>query len=359
MASSPTLRVAPAPRHQKKEHAVRNLDGGCVRLAGRLLVVLLALLVSAGARASELAGGTLVVHRTAEAADCPDEPALAASTLALGTLPPAAPTPLNLEVSFRHEQAGYVAEVRASGRTEGVREVTKEGATCAPLAEAVSVVLAVLLDLSPRDTTPAPAPPPLATPPPAPAANPNQRAEPQAPASALEPPEPLGFGAGVQGGVAYRLVGDGLAPTVSALLRSRLERWELYAGALWAPSGSADYLEHTIQMSLLSAELGGCAWLRRSRHRVDAALCASFLVGSLHARGKGFPSDVPASDAWFAVAAGLDGRLPLARNWALRLAISAIVPTRRQTYTVAFAEGAFEASPVSGLLELGPELTFP
>lgn len=338
---------------------VRNLDGGCVRLAGRLLFSLLALLVSASASASELAGGTLVVHRTAEAADCPDEAALAASTLALGTLPPAAPTPLNLEVTFRREQAGYSAEVQASGRTEGVREVTKEGATCAPLAEAVSVVLSVLLDLSPRDTTPAPAPPPLAAPPKAPGESANQRAEPRATASAPEPTEPLGFAAGIQGGVAYRLVGDGVAPTVSALLRSRLERWELYAGALWAPSGSADYLEHTIQMSLLSAKLGGCAWLRRSRHRADAALCASFLAGSLRAQGKGFPSDVPASDAWFAFGAGLDGRLPVARKWALRLEISLIVPTRRQTYTVAFTEGGFETSPVSGLLELGPELTFP
>jgi hypothetical protein len=331
-----------------------------VRLRRPALLSLLPYLVSTSSAASELAGGTLSVHRSAEAADCPDETALIASTLELGTQPVAAPAPLRLEVSFRREPAGYAAEVRASGRTEGVREVTKEGATCAPLAEAVSVVLAVLLDLTPREATPAPAPPPPAprepTPTP-PRANPS--AQPSAREKTAEPGEPLGFGVGLQGGAAYRLVGDGLAPTVSALVRSRLDRWELFAGALWAPHGSADYLEHTIEMSLVSAKLGGCAWLRRSRATADAALCASFLLGNLRAQGKGFPSDVPANDAWFAVGAGLAGRLPLARKLALRLEISAIIPTRGQTYTVAFAEGAFETSPVSGLVELGPELTFP
>jgi hypothetical protein len=215
----------------------------------------------------------------------------------------------------------------------------------------------VLLDLTPREAPPAPVPPPAPAPPPAPLSP--ESAKPRAPATPEKPSEPLAFGAGIQGGAAYRLVGDGLAPTLSAAVRSRLGRWELFAGALWAPQGNADYLEHTIEMSLLSARLGGCAWLEGSLAHVDAALCASFLVGNLRAEGKGFPSDVPASDAWFAVAAGLGGRLPLARKWALRLDISTIVPTRKQTYTVAFSEGRFETSPVAGLLELGPELTFP
>lgn len=337
---------------------VRNLDGGCVRLAERLLLVVLVLLVSVSARGSELAGGKLVVHRTPEAADCPDEAALTQSTLALGTLPAAAEQPLDLEVSFRREPAGYAAEVRASGRTEGLREVTKEGATCTPLAEAVSVVLAVLLDLTPREAKPAPPTPPAPAAPP-PVAGATRSTQPSSPAARHAPSEPLTFGAGLQGGAAYRLVGDGVAPTISGLVRSRPGRWEVLVGALWAPHGSADYLEHTIQMSLLSAKLGGCAWLRRSRTELDAALCAAFLVGNLRAQGKGFPTDVPASNAWFAVDAGLAGRFAFTRNWALRLEISAIVPTRQQTYTVAFTEGGFETSPVAGLFELGPELTFP
>jgi hypothetical protein len=112
-------------------------------------------------------------------------------------------------------------------------------------------------------------------------------------------------------------------------------------------------------MSLLSAKLGGCVWLQRSSTRIDAALCASFLAGSLQAKGRGFSEDVPASDVWFAFAAGPSARLPLARKWALRLDISAILPTRQQSYTVEFAEGSFETSAMSGLVELGPELTFP
>jgi hypothetical protein len=338
---------------------VRNVDGASVRLAGLALLVLICL-ASAHASAAELPGGTLVVHRTAEAADCPDAAALIASTLELGTtLPPAAPAPLHLEVSFRREQSGYAAEVRASGRTEGVRDVTKEGATCAPLAEAVSVVLAVLLDLTPRATAPRPPAPPPPAPAPVAPGSASERPPPATPAGPSAPSESLAFGAGIQGGAAYRLVGDGLAPTVSAVVHVRLARWELFAGGLWAPGGSADYLEHTIEMSLLSAKLGGCAWLRPSRTRVDAALCASFLAGNLRAHGKGFPHDLPASDAWFAFGVGVAGRLPLVSKLALRLEISALVPTRKQTYTVAFTQGAYETSPVSALVELGPELTFP
>ena len=337
---------------------VRNLDGGCVRPRGFVLLFLAAFLVSASARSAELAGGTLSVQRSADAADCPDEAALIAATLELGTPPPAAAAPLHLEVSFRHDQAGYIATVQASGRTEGVREVTKEGATCAPLAEAVSVVLAVLLDLTPHDS-------PLATPAPAPTPTPRPSSSSPTPSSSSTsaPPAPsaerLAFIASLRAGAAYRLVGDGLAPTASASLHSRLDRWELFAGALWAPRGNADYLGHTIEMSLLSAKLGGCAWLRGSRAHGDAALCAAFLAGSLQAQGRGFSQDVPASDPWFAIAAGLGGRLPLARKWALRLDISAIIPTRQQSYTVAFTDGSYETSPLSGLVELGPELTFP
>lgn len=323
---------------------------------GALLAFLGVAVTTANVRAGELAGAHLVVQRAENASDCPDESALTQATLALGTLPPTAPDPLELEVSFRREPSGYFAEVRASGRTEGVRQVSKEGSTCAPLAEAVSVVLAVLLDLEPRDVpTPPPLPPPTAPPAPAPARAP---AAPM-PTEPVEPAEPLGFALGAHVGAAYRLVGDGVAPTLSVAFRPRVDRWEAAVGALWAPYGSSDYLDHSIAISLLSGRLGGCAWLQRSRARADLGLCAGFSVGNLHARGKGFPTEESANDVWLAFDAGAAGRLPLTRKWAVRFTISTIFPTRAQTYTAAGTTEEVDHSPAAALVELGPELTFP
>ena len=329
-------------------------------LRGGLRGLVWTALISASAPASELGGGHLVVRRDEAAADCPDEAALAAATLALGTPSPTAAEPLEIEVSFRRAASGYVAEVRASGRTEGVRELAKEGATCAPLAEAVSVVLAVLLDLTPREPPAAPAaPPPPAPPPPPPAERPTAPQSPAPSVEPTEPTEPLSVGLRIEGGAAYRLVGDGFAGTVSLAAGPRLDRWEASLGALWAPRGNADYLGHSIEMSLVSGRLGGCAWLQRTRTRADVGVCAGFSVGNLHAQGRGFPTEETANDAWLAFDAGVAGRLPLTRKWALRLTISAVVPTRAQTYTASGSSEVLDHSAAAALFQLGPELTFP
>lgn len=323
-------------------------------IVGSLLVLGAVVLPPRSARAGELQGGHLIVARTEEAADCPDESALTDATLALGTLPETPADPLEIEVRFRREAAGYAAEVRASGRTEGVREVTKNGPTCAPLADAVAVVLAVLLDLRPREAPPDPVAPAPA-PPPRPATS-----TPPTPAQKLAPSHaPFGVVLAVEGGAAYRMVGDGLAATIALAVRPHFDRWEGSVGGMWAPHGSAAYLERSVDMSLLSARLGGCAWLDRSRAHRNVGVCAGFSIGNLHAEGKGFATEVPASDGWFAFDAGVAGRLPISRKWAVRLAISAFIPTRKQTYTAEGTSEVIHMSPWGGLVSLGPEVDFP
>lgn len=317
---------------------------------------------AASARASDLAGGTLRVTRSETAADCPDDITLQSSTLALGTVPPAPSSdPLNVDIDFERDEDGYVARIRTSGRSEGVREVRKPGNTCAPLAEAVSVVLAVVFDLLPPEPGPQ-APGPEAPPEPTPVAPP-----PAKPAPPLPPPEraretrpgtEFSFGVAAQGGLAYGLLGDALVGAVSLGVRPRFGRFDIGIGGLWAPNRTIEYLDGTVSVSVWSARIGACGWLNPSVLKPDLAACLGFLVGSLNGSGEDFDEPGNASDLWLAFEAGAAGRVPLARNWALRLGISALIPTRQQSFEIRGGGTAFESSPAAVLLELGPEWRF-
>jgi hypothetical protein len=305
-------------------------------------------------QAADFAGGTLRVHRNEATADCPDEVSLERAILALGTLPAAPKSPLHVEIEFHHDRTGYVAELRTSGSTEGVREVAKEGDSCAPLAEAVTVVLAVLFDLNPRETS-AVAPPGV-TPPMTVAERP---ATPPPRTGTEHPRESASIGMVVSGGAAYGLLGSAVVGTLSGAVRPRLGHFELALGGLWAPNRSVEYPPGRVLMSLLAGSIQGCAWLRPAAARADLGLCAGFLAGSLRASGDGYLKDFPVSNAWLAFEASGLARLPLSRNIALQLGLSLAVPTRQQAFTVENAGVAVESSPVAGLLEVGPELRFP
>jgi hypothetical protein len=332
---------------------VHELDARLARRGHALVLGLVAWLVASEVWAAEFSGGSIVVERAETAAECPDEASLVRATLALGTLPAAASPPLNVEVAFRHEPTGYVAQITATGRTEGVREVTKDGDTCAPLAEAVSVVLAVLFDLAPRVEEPAPARAPV--PPPSPPVE-----TPLGPGVIDEPrPSRSSLGAGVEAGAAYGLLGGALVGTLGGAVRPRWGHWELAAGALWAPGRTVDYSPGTVSLSLVAGRAEGCGWLRDSARRPDLGLCAGFLAGALRGHGRGFREEGSAVDAWLALEAGVAGRWPLSSNFALRLGISLLVPTRKQSFSVKELGSAYESSPVAGVAELGPELRFP
>jgi hypothetical protein len=314
------------------------------------------------AHASELAGGRLAVVRDAETLDCPDDATLADTTLALGTPPATQAQGLEIRVVFQRDAFGFGALISTS-RAPGVRELRKPGPSCAPLAEAVSVVLAVLFDLAPPGEPPV-SEAPIAAPPPerAPAAPPRSEPAPQI-APVPKPRVVRGpnvfLGIGVQGVGAYGLLGAAPVGGVSGALRGGLERWELSAGALWAPNRTVAYPPGVVHVSVLAGRLGACAWLFPSRARPDVALCAGLLLGSVRGRGEGFDQDLPAaSDLWFAGEAGAVARIPIASKLALRLGISVVVPSRPQRFAVVGAGMAFRSSPAAGLLEVGPELRF-
>jgi hypothetical protein len=313
------------------------------------LSLMLAMLGTHEASATEIGGGTLRVERRETAGDCPDERALRDATIALGVPPPNRTASSDAVVTFDHDEAGYVAHVEVSGANAGVREVRKPGDSCSPLAEAVTVVLALVFDLAPPEPPaalapkpPAPVQPPPSVPPPA------------------APPAPAAFalGLGVSAGAADGLLGDSVVGTIGGGVRPAFGRWELSATALWAPGRTLDYLAASVQLSLLAGRLQGCGWLSRAVARPNLGFCLGALVGALRGRGHGFDHDLHANETWAALEGGAVGRLPLGPRWSIRAGISALVTTGRHEFTVGGAGTAFESSRWAGLVELGPELHF-
>jgi len=332
-----------------------------VKSAAVALALFVLALSAQTAAAAELAGGTLGVRRDEATSDCPDATTLACATLALGRSSNAPRPALDVEVTFRRESAGYVAQIRTRGDAEGVREIAKPGERCAPLAEAVAVVLVVLFDLTPRETSAeplvgsrrAPAPAPLPAPSPLPASTPaaGARVENSGPRRSI--------GVLLAGGAAYGLLGGAVVGTLSFDARARRGHFELALSGLLAPRRTVEHAPGRALVSLAAGGLAGCAWLGLDTLRPDFGLCVGFLAGRLHAEGRGYLRSETANDAWFAWQASADGRWPLTANLSIGLEISLLVPTRRQEFTVANAGVAFESSPVAGLIEEGPELRFP
>ena len=308
----------------------------------------------ASARENEIAGFELSVARTPQARDCPDAPELSAATARVGTGPTPREdepekAPLLTHVVFDRDAQGYSAEIRSTGRKSGVRVLRDAGETCAPLAEATTVVLAVLLDLLPESAEP-PAPAPVAAPSPA-AATPAASPGPAPPRR-----QSVVVTVGVDGGVAVGLLDQVAAGTLGAALRPSYGRWELGVGALWAPTRNFPFASGSVDVMLLSGRIIGCGWLTPSASRSGLAACAGVLFGVLRGEGHDFDQNRSTTQFWPLAEVGLRGRVVLGEKWGLRFGVSGLVPLRRLTFSVERLAVAYETPSFGALFELGPEL---
>ena len=114
----------------------------------------------------------VVVHRTDDAAECPDSAALAARVDRHMKRPalrprkdPAGPGQErpSLDVQIYRSEAGYTAVVQTGEKT---RQISDKGDTCRGLADAMAITLAILLDteVPPPPLTPEPTPSPARCP---------------------------------------------------------------------------------------------------------------------------------------------------------------------------------------------------
>jgi len=242
-----------------------------------------------------------------------------------------------------------MATLRSTGNKPGVRELSVGGDSCANLAEATSVALAVLLDLvrePPRPPDPAPTPAPA--PPPAPL--------PASPAPKPTPRRSVVLAAGITSGVGYGLLGDAASAALGGRLIVAAPQLELLLGGAWLPSRDIDHAPGSVEVGLSLLRADGClSWEPRTES--GPGVCLGLGLGRLSGEGSGFDEDYSVARPWIAAAAGFFYRLHLTERAALRFGFSALIPLKTEAFSVVGGGQAFETPPVAALFELGPDVT--
>lgn len=291
--------------------------------------------------ATELPGATLETESSAGAEGCPTAEALKTRTLALGIPQAAPPEPLAVHVAFRREGTDFFATIRTSGRLSGTRELSAAGPTCDPLAAATAVMLAVLLDLRPRET-----PAPVVT---------NEPAKP----AATEGDGPFRHVAvHARLDAAYGVLGPAFGVAYGGDARLRLTRFELVLGGFAFVDRSVEMSPGSVEVGLAGGNLDVCAAVARTGP-VELGGCVSFLIGSFRASGHGYYVDDGDASLWLAGGLGVTLAFELSRHWAIRLGLGMLVPFSRYSPAVDRVGVAYDAPPIAGVLGFGPEFRFP
>jgi hypothetical protein len=387
---------------------------------------------AAARKASPLRLPRLVVHRTDDTADCPDASALAGLVArhmkrpaleplddARSSLAPsvrgAAPLP-SVDVQIYRSEEGYtavvqtevaaMAEAAPSAARIKTRQLSDKGSTCAGLAAALSITLAILLDTE--------IPPPPSSPEPPPALD-------RAPSASPAPPEPppllrsrdaaesatamgpedadrpassagrknpdrraasVGRDAVDQGAASARSLGLtaglGLAAAAGALqygglasagyLELRIGRWLSLAGGVMAFAAQtfplpfavpgAELGKPQVAVWLTVGLLRGCVMVPvftplaseerapATRDQTRAGGCLGLLAGAIHGEASDLPKRSPATDPW--VAGEASGIVEQRLFWRFSLVTRAalLIPLVRRAFVVEQVGTAFTPAPL-------------
>lgn len=333
-----------------------------------VLMLLAAVLSVSVARAQQKT--LLLVHRTPEAADCPDAAALAQAVHAIvgreviGTSPEPATT--WIEVTMTRLKPGYFANVHTFGTNVGRRDFSDAGADCRGLAEAVALSLALMWSSHEAASTPeeppsiapsepAPVSPPAPAPPPPKVApkKPTQRrvAKPAPPPSRTSS---VSFGIEALVGAAVEVLEH---PVPDAELGGRLGIGEQVHLGLGVGALGIDRLETEhglVRLGLGYTYLAGCFGVTRQSPRV--AFCFRPMLGVLRGEGQEFERSYTESVLYAALSAGveLSGRLFGRTNYVAR--VTGVAPLTRSGFSIADATGVdpvFTPSAIGLLAAIG------
>lgn len=250
-------------------------------------------LVHGSARAQAL--DALRVERAPDAEDCADAANLGER---IARIRGRADTPKNnhYEVYFSRAADTLSASIRSGPNGEGERVLTGRGPTCASLAQATAVTLALLFD---SDEAGAPK---VELEPPLPAAEPRPASAPRVEAPLASAPRSrerlrgtLSLGAA---GLAFVL--RPLAPAFVGEMGLSFDRFRAALGALWVPTQSLPLEPGHVDESLLAGTARACVSLARSR-RLEFDVCSGLFVGAVKARAVGFTSNEQATRPWLAL----------------------------------------------------------
>lgn len=320
-----------------------------------LTVLLLLLLLLPG---PALASDTLLVRRGRDAVDCPGTEKLVAMIRSLTPRGPAAagaassPGDGRIEVEFVRDASRYRAELRMAGARSGTRTLEYPSASCAPMAEATALAIAVLVDpdlsVPPEAKPPEPAAPAPVVAPPVP--EPARRAPPP-----LETParETLVLaGAGVAAGIVRHA-----APVVMAQVGVSRDRFSGHVAATAIPPQRLALPPGAVDVWLAAASVGGCyAPFGSSSWQLGG--CAALHAGALRGSGSGVSDASAVLRAWFAADLHLLARGSIRRVFGWFAQVGVVVPLARESFGIAGAGTAYEALFAGFVGVIGPALTF-
>src|SRR3954469_17436820 len=290
-------------------------------------VLLFSALVASPAFAEPVPGGDVRVERGEGAVDCPTEKELVQSALALGSAPGDAATGSSISVRFERDGTAYRAVVSSSGQKTGERELRTDDPDCRRLADAVPVVVAVLLDIVPAeaaasfDVAPPAAPrTALLSAPPAKIATPPPTAARPAPPA---PHDPLAVSLRAEATLSVGLLGGAVSPTFGGSAAVTRGPWQAALGGFWVVPRDVPFAPPlpgtAVHVSLALGTADGCYRFASGAARTwETWLCARFLAGVIGGAARGFDHHYPTHEPWFGAGPVFTLRLPLTRAFALR-----------------------------------------
>jgi hypothetical protein len=287
----------------------------------------------------------LVVERGVGAEACPDSEALA---IRIEVIRGRSARDLagSYRVSFVRKEEGFAAVISTGPTGANVRTLENSGPTCAELAKATALTLALLFDSDvavKKRTEPVPsiAPPPPPPPPPPVPERPRFRRD-----------ATLSLGAMGLAGVLRPA-----SPAATAEAGVAGSRWRMSLGALWAVPQTLELGPGQVNERLVSGSVRTCfAPYVNGALRFD--VCSGAFVGLVTGEAQGFTRDERHTRPWVAVPFEL-----VFAGWSTpigwELGAGGLVPLRRQDFSVDGLGVAYKSPPVGGMLSLKAVGIFP
>ena len=284
----------------------------------------------------------LSVSREEGAESCPDAEALTLHVERVrGQQATGASSAYRVRFSYR---GGVFRAAIQVGEGAGTRVLSDRGATCAALEQATAVTLALLLDSDsrePLETAPAEPPPP----PPEALFEPEPEPEPEREPTARAVSLTLSLGGAGFAGVVQPIV-----PVAVGELGIGVQRFRTNIGVLWMPWRTLDFGPGVLDETLISGVARMClsAW-RGVALRVD--LCSGIYAGLLEVQARGYTRNDVVEKTWLAVP--LEVALATTTGpIGLEAGASALLPLRRNDFSIDNLGVAYESWPVGMLLSL-------
>jgi hypothetical protein len=279
-------------------------------------------LATSSAAAAPLSAEISVLDTTV---GCPDSRELHATVEHIVQRPILPTSPLDTvfaTTSFRRVGTGFEARVHLTGAKQGERWLADTGESCAPLAQAVAVTLALLIDSRPAEASSA------------------------ADENSLRSRGALSLGLGPT---------LGLMPSAALAFDAALEvmwsRWSVHAGGVYLQPRDAALGPGHVRVRLASADVLLCRWLLGGPSlQLDA--CTAGAAGWLSGQGEGYPVSSQAGFFWSSLGAAMRLGGPLGRRWLWAVTTEVLVPLSQRSFSVGNLGVAYRSDRVGGLAQL-------